>query len=67
VLLGRGKKLFGEETMPGELELVESRTATTGVIVSRYRPVGPVRIGSFALPEPTEAELARRNRMKAED
>jgi dihydrofolate reductase len=67
VLLGRGKKLFGEETMPGELELVESKTATTGVIISRYRPVGPVRTGSFALAEPSAAELARREKMKAED
>jgi len=66
VLLGRGKTLFGEETMPGELELVASRTATTGVIISRYRPKGPVRTGSFALDEPSEAELARRENMKRE-
>ncbi|HEV7660789.1 MAG TPA: dihydrofolate reductase family protein [Allosphingosinicella sp.] len=67
VLLGKGKRLFGEETMPGELALVSSKTATTGVIVSKYRPAGPVRTGSFALTEPTEAELARRERMTAED
>ncbi|HVQ08101.1 MAG TPA: dihydrofolate reductase family protein [Allosphingosinicella sp.] len=67
VLLGKGKRLFDEATMPGELELVESKTATTGVIIARYRPVGAVRTGSFALAEPTDAELARRQRMKAED
>lgn len=67
VLLGRGKRLFGEETMPGELALIDSKTATTGVIVARYRPAGPVRTGSFALAEPTGAELARRERMKKED
>jgi dihydrofolate reductase len=67
VLLGKGKRLFGEETKPGALELVDSKTATTGVIIARYRPAGPVRTGSFALSEPTEAELARRERMKAED
>ncbi len=66
VLLGRGKTLFGEETMPGELELVASKTATTGVIISRYRPKGPVRTGSFALEESSEAELARREKMKRE-
>jgi dihydrofolate reductase len=67
VLLGKGKRLFGEETKPSGLELVDSKTATTGVIISRYRPAGPVRTGSFALAEPTEAELARRQAMKAED
>ncbi|MEA3012882.1 MAG: hypothetical protein QOD42_1427 [Sphingomonadales bacterium] len=67
VILGKGKRLFGEETKPGELELVDSKTATTGVIISRYRPRGPVRTGSFAHAEPSEAELARRERMKKED
>jgi dihydrofolate reductase len=67
VLLGKGKRLFGEETMPGALELVDSKTATTGVIIARYRPAGPVRTGSFAHAEPSAAELARRETMKMED
>jgi dihydrofolate reductase len=66
VLLGKGKKLIGEDAKPGELELLSSRTATTGVIIARYRPKGPVRTGSFALAEPTEAELARREKMARE-
>jgi dihydrofolate reductase len=66
VLLGKGKRLFGEETLPGGLELVDSKTATTGVIIARYRPAGPVRTGSFAHTEPSEAELARRETMKRE-
>jgi dihydrofolate reductase len=66
VLLGKGKSLFDAETQPTELELVQSRTATTGVIISRYRPSGPVRTGSFALPEPTGAEVARREAMAKE-
>jgi dihydrofolate reductase len=66
VLLGRGKKLLGDAAKPGELELVSSRTSTTGVIIARYRPAGPVRTGSFQLAEPTPAELARRARMTEE-
>jgi len=66
VLLGRGKKVFGDATKPGELTLVSSQTSTTGVIIARYRPAGPVRTGSFQLAEPTEAELARRAKMKQE-
>jgi dihydrofolate reductase len=66
VLLGRGKKLFGDSSKPGELELVSSRTSTTGVIIAKYRPSGPVRTGSFQLSEPSEAEMARREKMKRE-
>jgi len=66
VILGRGKKLIGEDAMAAEWELLDSRTASTGVIVSRYRPTGPVRTGSFALAEPTSAELARREAMAKE-
>lgn len=48
VMLGRGKKVFDENAKPGEWALIDSRTSTTGVIMSRYRPAGPVRTGSFA-------------------
>jgi len=66
VLLGRGKRLFGEETKPGELELVSSQVSTTGAIIARYRPVGPVRTGSFQLADPSPAELARRAKLEEE-
>lgn len=66
ILLGRGKKLIGEDSKPGEWELVDSATSTTGVIMSRYRPRGPVRTGSFAQDEPSEAEKARREKMARE-
>ena len=66
VVLGRGKKLFGETAAPAALELVDSKTSTTGVIISRYRPAGEIVPGSFATLEPSEAELERREKMKAE-
>jgi dihydrofolate reductase len=66
VLLGRGKRLFGDSAQPRELELMSSSISTTGVIIARYRPDGPVRIGSFQLAEPSPAEVARRARMKEE-
>lgn len=67
VLLGHGKRWYDETAKAGEWELVDSRTSTTGVIMSRYRPSGPVKIGDFQLAEPTAAEQARREKMKAED
>ena len=66
VLLGHGKRLFGEAAKPGELELISSQVSTTGVIIARYRPAGPVRTGSFQLADPSPAEIARRARMKRE-
>jgi dihydrofolate reductase len=65
VLLGRGKKLLGDDARPGEWSLVDSRTSTKGVITARYRPSGPVRTGSFADSQPSTDELARRKRMEA--
>ena len=64
VLLGTGKKLFGDGTVPMSLELVKSAMSTTGVVIATYLPAGPVRTGSFAFAEPSPAELARRERMK---
>jgi len=66
VLLGHGKTFFGDAAQPGELSLVSSQTSTTGVIIARYRPAGPVRTGSFQLAEPSAAEQTRRDRMKQE-
>lgn len=64
VILGCGKKLIGEDADPGEWELASSRTSPSGVIMARYRRKGGIRTGSFALDTPTEAELARRERME---
>jgi dihydrofolate reductase len=50
VLLGTGKRLFPEGADPRELALTTTRAAPSGVILSTYKPVGPVRTGSFAKP-----------------
>jgi len=67
LLLGRGKKLFGQGTKAGTLKLAESSVSTTGVTMSVYARAGTVKTGTFALPQSPEAELARREKMKAED
>ena len=66
VLAGPGKRLFGEGTQGAELKLVSSKTSPSGVTMNSYTPSGPVRTGSFALETPTEAEKARREKMKRE-
>ena len=48
VLVGSGKRLFQDGPRPAAaLQLVESRTAGSGVTVSRYQPAGALRTGSF--------------------
>jgi hypothetical protein len=36
------------------------------VLVATYEPAGAVEVGSFAVKPPSEAELARRERWRAE-
>jgi dihydrofolate reductase len=63
VVLGRGKRLFGETATPAALRLVRSQLSRTGVVMSTYVPGGDIRPGSFASVEPSERELARRKMM----
>ncbi|MGF1622230.1 MAG: dihydrofolate reductase family protein [Rhodomicrobiaceae bacterium] len=50
VLLGGGKRFFSDRA-PRELALVNSKAASSGVLVNTYRHVGSLRTGSFAEPE----------------
>lgn len=63
LVLGRGKRLFGDGTPPGALRLVDHAVSDKGVIVSTYQPAGEVPTGTFATKEPSEAELRRREAM----
>jgi len=63
VVLGRGKRLFGETAKPSALRLVRSQVSGTGVVMSTYVPAGDVQPGSFASTAPSERELARRRMM----
>jgi dihydrofolate reductase len=65
VVLGRGKRFFGDGTMPLALRLVDSRVTKTGVTVNTYVRAGAIGTGSFEFDEPTEAELERRRGLAA--
>jgi dihydrofolate reductase len=49
VLLGSGKRLFGERTVPTALRLVESRTFGNGAVLLSYEPKGKPEYGTTAL------------------
>lgn len=47
VVIGSGKRLWGDGTVPAALQLVDSRVSSTGVIMTTYVPAGDIPIGSF--------------------
>ena len=63
VVLGTGKRIFGDGAPPAGLELADSATSSTGVVMATYKRAGDIRYGSFALEEPTEEERERRARL----
>jgi dihydrofolate reductase len=65
VVIGTGKRLFGDGAIPAALELVDSQVTKTGVTANVYRRAGDIGTGSFEFDEPTEAELERRRRLAA--
>jgi len=47
VLLGSGKRLFGEGVIPAAFQLIESKTTPSGVIFANYKRSGNVETGSL--------------------
>ena len=47
ILLGTGKRFFSDGAPPREHALVGAKAGSSGVIISTYRPSGPLRTGSF--------------------
>jgi len=47
VVIGYGKRLFADGTVPAALRLVDSTVSTTGVVIGTYQPAGEVVTGSF--------------------
>ena len=49
LVIGSGKRLFADGTIPSGLKLVDSKVSTTGVVIGTYEPAGEIITGSFAL------------------
>ncbi|MFL5933204.1 MAG: dihydrofolate reductase family protein [Gaiellaceae bacterium] len=49
VVIGSGKRLFSDGTVPAALKLVDNKVSTTGVVIGTYEPAGELVTGSFAL------------------
>ena len=47
LVIGSGKRLFSEGTIPSGLTLVDHKVSTTGVVIGTYEPAGEIATGSF--------------------
>jgi dihydrofolate reductase len=48
LVIGSGKRLFADGTVPAGLKLVDSKVSTTGVAMNTFEPAGDIVTGSFA-------------------
>jgi dihydrofolate reductase len=67
LVLGSGKRLFADGTIPAGLTLVDCRRSTSGVLIATYARAGDIPRGSFEFEEPTAAEVERRRGLAADE
>jgi dihydrofolate reductase len=53
VVLGTGKRLFGEGTIPGSFRLVDTQQSTTGAVLHVYERAGGLRYGEVEVGQET--------------
>lgn len=46
VILGKGKRLFGDDAMPAAFKLAESHVTSKGIIMANYQRAGQVETGT---------------------
>jgi dihydrofolate reductase len=67
IMLGTGKRLFGEGTPSGALHLLDHQVGTKGVIVTRWAPCGPVPTVNHPHPSTSAVEAERQRRISLGD
>jgi dihydrofolate reductase len=63
IVLGSGKRLFGDGTPALAWRLIEHRVTANGFAMGTYEPAGAVETGAFGADDPSPAELERRERV----
>lgn len=67
IVLGKGKKLFGEGTPSFEMTMTKNSISPNGIVVASYLIGGDLKHGSFAIEEPSKLEIERREKMRNTD
>ena len=60
------EKVIRAGGFPARFDLIESGISPKGVIVATFARAGDVKTGSFGQEVPSEAELARRGKLRKE-
>jgi len=63
VVLGTGKRLFGDGTPSGALRLLDQQVGAKGVIVTRWEPAGPIPAANHPNPSISAAEIERQRQI----
>lgn len=63
VVLGSGKRLFGDGTPGATMTMIEQRVTPSGAVIATYEPAGPVRTKAIAEPASNAAEEQRQAAM----
>ena len=63
LVLGQGKRLFGDGTPPRTLRMTDHHVSAAGTIIASFEPAGPVAIGSYVTGEPSARERERQSAM----
>lgn len=63
IVLGRGKRWFGDATPASGLKMVDHRVTPGGTVIATYEPDGVAPIGDFAIAPGSAREQDRQRRM----
>ena len=63
IVLGQGKRLFGNGTPPRTLKMTGHQVSDAGSIIATFQPAGDVELGTYVTSEPSERENARQAAM----
>jgi dihydrofolate reductase len=64
VILGSGKRWFGDGTPAAAMRIVEHQVTQKGVVIAAYRPEGAVQIGDFGAEQPSAVEIERQKKVE---
>ena len=63
VVLGKGKRLFGEGTPGTSMTMVEQKVTPSGAVIATYEPSGPVKTQAITEPAQNADEARRQDAM----
>ena len=63
VVLGKGKRLFGDGTPGTAMTMVEQKVTPSGAVIATYEPAGPVKTSAIAEPAKNADEARRQDAM----